>query len=164
MHYRADYDAGLVSGAAFWRAVGIHFGRRFGPNEIDMLISEDIAAWTHLNEEMVARLAAWRAHFGRLAMLSNMNVDILAFMRKHFAWLDLFDRLVFSCEEKLLKPDGRIYRCCLERLDLPPAACFFVDDTPANVSGARAQGLAAARFTGAAALDARLARWSLTGR
>ena len=46
-----------------------------------------------------------------------------------------------------MKPDPAIYRLCLERNGLDPAACIFVDDSAANVAGAAALGIDAIRFT-----------------
>jgi putative hydrolase of the HAD superfamily len=47
-----------------------------------------------------------------------------------------FDQAIFSCDVGLLKPDPRIYRLALERLDMEPAPsgaefssrCFYVGD------------------------------------
>lgn len=46
-----------------------------------------------------------------------------------------------------MKPDPRIYRLAIERCRLEPARTAFVDDLPANVAAARAEGLHGVRFT-----------------
>ncbi len=79
---------------------------------------------------------------------------------------DIFDRfrgIVVSGEEGIIKPDPAIYALALERFGLDPAEAFFVDDSPANVEGARRAGMHAVRFTDAAALRAELARLDLPG-
>jgi putative hydrolase of the HAD superfamily len=63
-----------------------------------------------------------------------------------------FDQAIFSCDVGLLKPDPRIYRLALERLDLaPPGAdsrCFYVGDGGHDeLRGARATGLTTALTT-----------------
>jgi epoxide hydrolase-like predicted phosphatase len=54
---------------------------------------------------------------------------------------DLFDTIVLSGREGLRKPEPEIFRLTAERLDVPPGACVYVDDLPANVEGARAVGM-----------------------
>jgi putative hydrolase of the HAD superfamily len=39
-----------------------------------------------------------------------------------------FDVTVFSCVERVSKPDPRIYELCCERLGVPAEACLFVGD------------------------------------
>lgn len=56
------------------------------------------------------------------------------------------DVLVDGSVEDVLKPDPRIYRLVLERLDLDPSECLFVDDQQGNVEGALAVGMAAEWF------------------
>ncbi|WP_163068639.1 HAD-IA family hydrolase, partial [Acinetobacter baumannii] len=59
-----------------------------------------------------------------------------------FPFLGAFTGLVLSGDEKLNKPDPRIYRILCERYDLDPARLVFVDDSPGNVEAARALGMA----------------------
>src|SRR5581483_445540 len=40
----------------------------------------------------------------------------------------LFDHTVFSCKEKLKKPDPKYYRILLDRLEVPGSACLYVGD------------------------------------
>ena len=54
---------------------------------------------------------------------------------------------VVSGDERLVKPDPEIYRVLLERNGLDAADCLFIDDSPANVEGAKAVGMDAVRFT-----------------
>ena len=57
--------------------------------------------------------------------------------------------MVVSGEERLLKPDARIYRVLLSRYGLKPEESIFLDDNAANVEGARAVGMASERFVSA---------------
>jgi putative hydrolase of the HAD superfamily len=59
----------------------------------------------------------------------------------------IFDILVFSDEEGFAKPGPEIYRCALTRLHILDAAqAIFVDDSLANVEGARAVGMLGIHF------------------
>jgi 2-haloacid dehalogenase len=85
----------------------------------------------------------------RLLALTNWHHDTFRQARAapSFAFLDLFDAIVVSGEERVVKPDPRIFRALLDRHDLAPQATVYVDDSPANVEAARRLGLVALRFT-----------------
>lgn len=84
------------------------------------------------------------------------------------AWVpqhrDLFGRfrdVVVSGDEKLVKPDPAIYDLALRRFGLTGPDAVFVDDSPANVEGARKAGIHALLFTNAADFRAELVRLGL---
>ncbi len=78
-------------------------------------------------------------------LLSNVSIRFEK-IREFFPALALMRGIVTSAAEKLLKPDPRIYRILLERYGLTPDECVFIDDAPANVSGAEAVGMRGIRF------------------
>ena len=51
-----------------------------------------------------------------------------------------------SSEMKLLKPSEAFYREVVRRIGLPPEQLLFIDDSMANVEGARAVGIQAVHF------------------
>ena len=77
------------------------------------------------------------------AVLTNNNLLVA----RHFE--DLYPEVAALVEGRALvsaafglgKPEPEVYRRCLQRLGVPPAAALFVDDSEANVAGARAAGL-----------------------
>lgn len=74
---------------------------------------------------------------------------------------ELFRDIVVSGQVHRLKPDAAIYRLLMDRNGLHPEDCIFIDDSMANVEGARALGMDAIHFTDAAALGVELARRGL---
>ena len=91
-----------------------------------------------------------------LFCLTNFGDELFrAFRRKH-ALFDLFQDIIVSGEERIAKPDPRIYQIVEERSDRPGSALFFTDDNPANVSAALERGWDAHVFTDARALEAQL--------
>ncbi|KGJ04375.1 2-haloacid dehalogenase [Paracoccus halophilus] len=68
----------------------------------------------------------------------------------------VFEDIVVSGEVAMLKPEPGIYRLLMDRNGLQPQDCIFIDDSPANVEGARAVGMEAIHFTGAEALGREL--------
>jgi len=63
-----------------------------------------------------------------------------------FDFLHLFEGILVSGEEKLLKPDRRIYELLMSRYDIDGRRALFIDDNPKNVKGAQEAGLNAIRF------------------
>lgn len=74
---------------------------------------------------------------------------------------DLFQDIVVSGAEKMVKPDPAIYQLALGRFGLQPGEAIFIDDMQANVNAARANGFAVHHFTGAQGLRAELVRLDL---
>lgn len=76
--------------------------------------------------------------------------------------LPLFERRFFcSAQLQAAKPSPAAYLRCLEALAMPPAATLFVDDSDANVAGARKAGLVAHHFTDLQQLRSALANCGL---
>ncbi|MBP2311139.1 HAD family hydrolase [Azospirillum soli] len=84
-----------------------------------------------------------------LYSITNFSADKLALTRKRFDFLNVFDGIVVSGEERLVKPDPAIFELLLERYGLTASDCFFIDDNAANVEAARDTGMVAHQFTGA---------------
>jgi 2-haloacid dehalogenase len=84
--------------------------------------------------------------------LTNFSAEKFAITRQRYPFLDLFDGIVVSAHEHLLKPDPRIYRLLCERYALAPARCLFVDDSLVNVEAARAFGMHGHHFQSAVEL------------
>lgn len=143
---RAQYDSGQISGEQYWINILQHYGLNPNGFEIARLIQEDVKSWTQINESMIQFITEGRSKIHKLAMISNMTRDTLAFMRKHYSWLELFDELCFSCEVGKNKPDREIFETCLRKLKVYRNECLFVDDSAENVKGAMELGLPAIQF------------------
>ena len=114
-----------------------------------------ITAYSERWEEMlggdiagaVELLAELRTTGVPLYALTNWSAETFGIARRRFGFLDWFDGVLVSGEEKMVKPDPRFFRLLLDRFGLDPEATFFVDDSEANVAAARRLGLDAVRFT-----------------
>lgn len=74
------------------------------------------------------------------------------FRAQEAAMFDRFRDIVVSGDEKLTKPDAAIYRLALKRFGLEAEEAVFIDDSVANVAGAKAVGMHALLFTDEATL------------
>jgi 2-haloacid dehalogenase len=112
----------------------------------------------------VELLAELRATGLPLYALTNWSAETFVVARERFAFLDWFDGLLVSGEERIVKPDPAIFELLLDRFGLDPASTFYVDDSEANVAAAAALGLDAVRFTGPGQLRRDLAARRLLAR
>lgn len=70
-----------------------------------------------------------------------MSSEFARRFRKVFAdFIAVADAMVISGEEKMFKPQKRIYDLLGERIGLPAEELCFVDDAEANCEGARRAG------------------------
>jgi 2-haloacid dehalogenase len=96
----------------------------------------------------VELLAELRAGGVPVYALTNWSAETFGIARERFEFLDWFDGVVVSGEERMIKPDPAIFQVLLDRFGLDPGATFYVDDSEANVEAARRLGFDAVRFTG----------------
>jgi 2-haloacid dehalogenase len=96
-----------------------------------------------------------------LTCLTNCSVDTFERVCRRFDFMGLFAGVLVSGRVGLLKPDPEIYRRLLSGQGLNAADTLFIDDSPANVEGARAVGMHAVPFHGAGRLRADLAAHGL---
>lgn len=55
--------------------------------------------------------------------------------------ITLMDGMFISCVYKLLKPQREIYEAFCNKFSLKPEECFFIDDMPQNIEGAKNIGM-----------------------
>lgn len=77
----------------------------------------------------------------KLYLCSNASLRMLDCYLDVIPGIRLFDGVLFSAEVKCMKPQKEMYLHLFERFGLRPEECFFVDDMPLNIEGARACGM-----------------------
>jgi epoxide hydrolase-like predicted phosphatase len=130
---------GEIEGRAFWEEAGKRFN--LGYDEF----MQAFFGGDEFDEEL---LDAIRKHKGqyKIALLSNAFTDMRRWAAERDGFLEIFDLIVVSAEEGVMKPDPAIYALTLARLGVQPGEAVFIDDAAANVEGARAVGMAAIHF------------------
>ena len=97
-----------------------------------------------------------------VTLLTNFASDTFREARGRFGFLDETRGATVSGEVGLLKPQAEIYNAHADRFSLEPAATLFIDDSPANVDGARSAGWNAVLFTDVKSLKHDLRKHSIT--
>jgi len=85
----------------------------------------------------------------RLAILSNINILHLNFIKRNFSVLEAFHHVFPSCAMGAIKPDPKIFRKALEALSACPQDVFYTDDRPELIAGAKKLGIRAFVFKSA---------------
>lgn len=111
--------------------------------------------------ETVELLSALRNEPVRLLALTNWSAEKFPVARERFDFLQWFEGILVSGEEKVIKPDPAIFQLMAERYRLNPARSIFIDDSEKNVLAARNEGWHAIHFTGADALRTALQQYGL---
>ena len=73
-------------------------------------------------------------------LLSNANT-LFERYRSRIPAIEVFDGILVSCYEGVVKPDEAIYELFCKRYGLAPASCLFIDDLRRNVVGAQRAGM-----------------------
>lgn len=70
-------------------------------------------------------------------VLSNWDTESFTLLQTKYAHLfDLFDGIVISGDSNAVKPSRTIYTTLLDRYNLDPQKCWFIDDQQENVTAA----------------------------
>jgi len=126
--------------------------------------AELIAAYQHRWEETLGGAIDDSLHILRelkeaghpLYGLTNWSQETFPVAIERFDFLALFDGIVVSGQEGMVKPDPKLYQTLLERYDIDPTRAVFIDDNKANVVAAEALGIHGIHFQTPAQLRAEL--------
>jgi len=127
--------------AGFWDGLASELG--LPPATRDRLHAFDYTASIRAFPESRAALARARARGLRVGVLSNFPLASLDASLHAAGLADLID---VACSASVIgapKPAAPAYLAIAHALDAEPAECFFFDDEPACVEGARVLGLRA---------------------
>lgn len=115
----------------------------------------------HAYEDSVAIMEKFIADGRDVTMLTNFAADTFSHARVLYPFLNKPRGVTVSGETKLIKPDIAIYEKHARDFGLEPASTLFIDDSAANVEGARTAGWQSVLFTDAAQLRKDLASFGL---
>ncbi|MDL2407393.1 HAD family phosphatase [Rhizobium calliandrae] len=96
-----------------------------------------------------------------VTMLTNFAPDTFREAQTRFDFLSKPRGVTVSGDIGLIKPDLAIYEAHVKSFGLDPASTIFIDDSLANVEGAKAAGWSAVHFTGAEKLRSDLAAFGI---
>ena len=102
-----------------------------------------------LDEDLVALIRSVRPAL-KTGLISNAWSGLRRFLQTTVPIYDAFDEIVISAEERVIKPDPRIYLTALNRLGVQPEDAIFLDDVKGNIDAANGLGLTSVHFQSSA--------------
>ena len=144
---RLAYDKAELSRTEYWQDIAQRAGTRVDERTIEELADLDCKSWMQFDPVMWDWIDELRAGGKRVAMLSNMPLDLGQALKTRTDRLAVFDNVTLSYEVGAAKPEPSIYEQCLDGLGTPPARTLFLDDRLPNVQGAEMLGIRALQFT-----------------
>ena len=88
----------------------------------------------------------------KVVALTNWSAETFPIAQERFEFLQWFEGILVSGEEKMRKPFPEIYTLCLERFSLVAEESLFIDDNLNNIKAAEAQGIECIHFKSPAQL------------
>jgi FMN phosphatase YigB (HAD superfamily) len=136
---RAWHNAqlGRLPAEAAWRTIGDSLG--LGDADLARF-RRDFWSGDQLNEALLTRIIDWRAAGHPVALLSNFSAELTEFLDAHQV-RHVFDPIIVSAHEGIMKPAAWLYWRTLNRIGINPAEALFVDDATQNIDGAQRVGM-----------------------
>jgi len=130
-----EFGKGKISEERFWQQISCKLGKSMPPVQWYEAFRS-----AYVPKQEMFRLASSLHDKGyKTAFLSNTELPAVEFF--HERGYDMFDVLVFSCVEGVMKPERRIYEITLERLGSKAGQAVFIDDRQDYIRGAEGVGL-----------------------
>lgn len=143
-HYwaeRAPYDRGDLDGPQYWRRVAERCGIAAAGPLCQKLTELDTRSWSYANQPVLDIARRLPERGVKIAILSNMPLELARWVLSADTWLPRFQHHTFSCKVRANKPAPEIYQHCLEGVALAPEKVLFVDDRRENVEAAATLGM-----------------------
>ena len=137
-------QCGEIGEEEFWQAVARDLDcARIGLTPLTF--RDEFFADDFLDEELVAFIRSVRPQL-KTGLISNAWSGLRDMIHTTVPIADAFDALVISAEEKMMKPDPRIYQLALDRLGVCADEAIFLDDVQENIAACQALGMQGVHF------------------
>ena len=93
--------------------------------------------------------------------LSNWASETFSWVFEKYEFFNVFEGIVLSGNEKVVKPDPTIFDILLQRYKLAANECLFIDDNAANVAAAKHLGFQTIHYSDGVNLKEELAKMNL---
>jgi len=130
--YRWKYDRGTYNGEEYFRYILSKAGIFLDEESLGKIAQTDMDGYKHLNPGTIQLIADLKTEGVKMAILSNMPVDFLAWIKGLEVCREM-DAAIFSCEHHLLKPETAIFEKLREKLQLGYEEMIYFDDLPENI-------------------------------
>ena len=82
----------------------------------------------------------------RIYALTNWSAETFPVALRDYSFLQLFEGILVSGDEKMIKPQREIYELICQRYDIEPTTAIFIDDSLKNIKGCEEYGMIGIHF------------------
>jgi HAD superfamily hydrolase (TIGR01509 family) len=129
-----DADRGAISQAVMFEKLSAVLG--ISPRHVE----DEYWSRVHIDRGVVEIIEKLRASYA-VGFLSNSPAQFIRDILVRNDLNVLFDTIMISGVEGLIKPDPAIFKRMMERMSIDPHDGVMIDDKPRNIEGARAAGM-----------------------
>jgi len=133
--YLADLEVGLMLGEDFWKTAAKEFGYQGNPHDL-------AKAWTEGQsriEPTISFLPELENKYRMIACTNNW-LGVVENQEKNIPEFKYFVMIIDSSQEKIKKPDPRMYKLVEERVGASGGDILLIDDSNRNCEQALFQG------------------------
>ena len=149
--YRRLMDGGFITMDEMYDLIWADADIALAPEQRARILAEDYASFLEgcRNLRTLEWMKALKRSGRKIGILSNQSADFAVRFRRAFPdFIAVADATVISGEERMYKPQKRIYDLLAARIGLPPEELCLIDDSEENCEGARRAGWHAVLFEG----------------
>ncbi len=132
--YLRPADCGVISQKELFDELAVM--AKVSPEEIE----KDWLAHVRFNTELIGLIRELKSEY-KIGLLSNATSPFFHTVMALSGTVDIFDHVVVSSEVGHAKPEPEIYNEMISRMEIAPSEAMMIDDSQANVDGARNVGM-----------------------
>ena len=137
--YEKEFQKGHISEKELWKRICDKLNLRL-PSLKDSLWKEAVKEVFREKPQIFSLIKKLKDKGYSLGVLSNTEIPTVEhFFEKKYD--EYFDSMTFSCVEKTVKPEKKIYEIALKKLCARPEESIFIDDKPEYIEGAKKVGI-----------------------
>lgn len=142
----ASFEQGKISPRGFFSEVKAMLNLKLSYGEF-LPIWNEIFFFSEKNKTVYEIAKSLKGRY-KVALLSNVNILHLEYLKVNFPIFDIFDRVIASCEAGFIKPHPAIYKKALKSLRVCASDAVYTDDRLELVENARGLGIKSFHFQG----------------
>ncbi|MBI2326945.1 HAD family phosphatase [Candidatus Curtissbacteria bacterium] len=108
-------------------------------------VEKEFKSFIKINDSAVELIKKLKPNY-KIGVCTNSPSNFFRSILKQNNLTDLFDEIVVSSDHKVSKPDPKIFRIILDKLQSKEEEALFIDDNPQNISVAKNLGTESVLF------------------
>lgn len=149
--YVSPADRGDITLNALFNNLSQLVGKK--PQEVE----DEWLGYVTINNELVKLIHTYRNSY-KIGLCSNAPAEFIKKILHTHNLYTLFDTIIISSEERITKPDRKIFDITCIRMKMSPGDLIFIDDNPLYVKSADSVGITSIQYQDNQQLIAQLTR------